>query len=33
MLDGGFYFYKAQGLKQKEKDVFVIIFELSRMAA
>ena len=27
-LDGGFYFGKAQGLKQKRKDLFAIIFEL-----
>jgi len=27
-MDGGLYFGKARGLKQKEKNVFVIIFEL-----
>ena len=26
--DGGFYFGKTQGLKQKRKDLFAIIFEL-----
>ena len=30
--DGGFYFTRAQGPKQKEKDLSGITFELERIA-